>query len=310
MPTTVNVSSNYAGSDAGRIIGETFKEADTIAKGLVTIRQNINYKENIRRIRYADGTAAYACGFTPAGTVTLNERVLETKKLKLDLEICKETFRQTWSDPSMGASAWNESPRDIEEAVIAQVLDSTAERTDYVIWNGDDSASQWEGFIPKFTADAAVIKDGNGITASGNPITSSTVLAEFAKVMTAIPVALRRKNLAWIVSPDVADAYVQYLIEKGSANGLGGNANTGLVYGRYNVEVVNALPDNTIIVYEIGNLFFGTGLLGDHNYIEAKDMDEVLLDGNVRFKMVYNGGVQYANSEDIVWYLSTGIPSV
>ena len=36
------------------------------------------------------------------------------------------------------------------------------------------------------------------------------------------------------------------------------------------------------------------------------DEDEIgLLTGQVRAKMVYNGGVQYYNSEDIVWYLST-----
>jgi hypothetical protein len=34
-------------------------------------------------------------------------------------------------------------------------------------------------------------------------------------------------------------------------------------------------------------------------------MDTVDLSGTVRFRMVYTAGVQYANSNEIVWYLST-----
>jgi hypothetical protein len=32
-------------------------------------------------------------------------------------------------------------------------------------------------------------------------------------------------------------------------------------------------------------------------------MEDVLFDGQVRMKMVYNGGVNYYNSEDIVYYV-------
>ena len=117
-------------------------------------------------------------------------------------------------------------------------------------------------------------------------------------------------NLLIVVGPDVADAYTKYLIENGSANGLGGNANTALVYGRYTIEVCNGLPDNTILIYEPKNLNFGTGLLADHNTFALVDEDEIgLLTGQVRGKMVYNGGCQYYNGEDIVWYLSTTTPA-
>ena len=44
MATTVTVTSNYAGKEAGAIIGQAFKEADTIQKGFITTFENINYK--------------------------------------------------------------------------------------------------------------------------------------------------------------------------------------------------------------------------------------------------------------------------
>ena len=50
--------------------------------------------------------------------------------------------------------------------------------------------------------------------------------------------------------------------------------------------------------------------MGDHNTVELRDEDEIgLLTGKVRGKLVYNLGVGYYNSEDIVWYLSTTTPA-
>lgn len=307
MATNVTVSSNYTGSVAGEIFGKSFKEADTIAKGFVTVLPNIDYKISVRKISYSNGRTDYTCGFTPEGATTLSERVLEPKKIKNELEICKEDLRQIWSSATMGFSAHNDSmPNDVETALLAEIMADGAETTDSNIWTGAAATDgEFGGFIPLWTADGSVIKAGNGITSASAAITSSNVLAELAKVVAAIPVALRRKTLKFGISPNIADAYSQLLISNGAANGLGGNANTGLVYGRYALDVLNGLPDNTFVVAEAKNLMFGTGLMADHNEIRIKDMDEYDLSGQVRYKEVFTAGVQYANSEDIIWYLST-----
>ena len=308
MPTSISSTSNYVGKVAGGIIGASFKEADTISRGLVTFAQNVNYILNMRKIAYTDGTQAYSCGFTPAGSVVLTERTLTPVKLKNDIQVCKETFRNTWSEDLIGSSAANpNSPSDIMTAIQAEVLAETAENTDNKIWNGVAATSDyWDGFVTLFGADAAIVKDGNGLTAPGAATTVSNIEAHLQLVVGAIPVKLRRKQLIFLISPDVADAYMQFLVSKGTANGLGGNANTQLVYGRYNLEVVNGLADDTFIVYAKDNLVFGTGLLGDHKEFGMVDEDSIgLFTGMVRGKMVYNGGCQYYNSEDIVWMVST-----
>src|SRR5210317_2072510 len=102
MPTNVTVSSSYAGKDAGVFIGQAFKEADTIAKGLVSVAADIDFQIPIKKIAYADGRTAYACGFTPTGSVTLSEKVLTPTKIKNEFEICKEDLRQIWSSATMG----------------------------------------------------------------------------------------------------------------------------------------------------------------------------------------------------------------
>ena len=77
MATNVTVNSNYAGKEAGAIIGKAFKEADTLRLNLLTVAENINFKLNMRKIQYTNGTVAYSCGFTPEGAVNLSEKVLE-----------------------------------------------------------------------------------------------------------------------------------------------------------------------------------------------------------------------------------------
>jgi hypothetical protein len=297
--TTTNVSSNYAGKAAGDIIGATFKEADTLRLGLVTVIDNINYKLNLRRIRYADGRVAYTCGFTPSGAITLNERVIEPTKFKLDLQICKEDFRPTWSEDLQGASAWNEVlASDIETAIITEVLAEQAQKVDNDIWVGTtgSTSSSFVGFLPQFEADANVIK------VTGTTITEANVEGELKKALNAVPVALRNTDLKVMVSPDVFQTYWFYLVSKGINAGFGGDEKLAK-FGRYTLAEVKGLPDNTMVIAEPKNLVFGTGLESDHNLIQAADEDAIgLFTGQVRMKMVYSMGVNYYNSEDIVYY--------
>lgn len=311
MATTTNVSSNYAGKVAGAIISESFKEADTLRLGLVSVSDNVNFKMNLRKGSYTDGTTNYACGFTPGGTIDLAEKVLTIKKLKNDFDVCKEDFRQTWSEDSMGASASNpNAPADIMEAIQLMVLESTAEKVDTDIWTGAaGTVGEFGGYIAQFTADGNIIKANNGIVPTGNAITESTVESELKLALNAVPVRIRRKDLKVIVSPDVFQAYSFYLVSKGIAND--GSAEPKEVrFGRYTLTEVNGLPDNTIAIYEVKNLVFATGLLTDMNEIAIVDEDEVgLLTGKVRGKIVYGAATGYYNSEDIVWYLSTTTPA-
>ena len=277
MATNLTVSSNYAGSVAGEIIGAAFKESSTIAQGLITVMPDIDFKISLRKIAYANGRTDYTCGFAPTGAITLNEVVLEPKKIKNELEICKEDLRQIWSSASMGFSAHNNNPpSDVEQALIAEILADTAEATEDDIWQGVAATDgQFGGYLALYGADATVIKAGSGITSLNGAISKSNVVAEIEKVQNAIPLELRSKSdLIFGVSPEMV--------------------------------VISGLPANTFTVFQKKNLYFGTGLMSDHNEIRISDGDDHgRLDGQIRYKMVYTAGVQYVNGSEIVWYLST-----
>lgn len=306
MATTTTTTSNYSGKVAGDIIGAAFKEADTLRLGLVTLAENVNYTYNLRKIAYTDGTIAYTCGFTPQGAVTLSEKVIQPEKFMNPIQICKEDFRQTWSEDSMGASASNpNAPADIMEAIQLEILSAQAEKVDQDIWQGDTTnPDEFDGLITQFAADSAIIKDGNGLTAPGATTTEANVETHLKLALAAIPVALRRKDLVVAVSSNVYQAYWFYLVSKGIAwNGSTDEKQTK--FGKYTLTEVNGMPDDSIVIFEKKNVVFATGLQGDHNELRLVDEDEIgLLTGQVRGKLVYNAGVGYYNSNEIV-YLDT-----
>ena len=195
----------------------------------------------------------------------------------------------------------------IGEGTPMEVLKSQSTKVDDDIWNGLNATGGeiGDGFIVQFAADAAVIKANNGIVPLAAAITEANVESELKKVLAAIPAKLRRQDLKVVVSANVFQAYWFYLVSKGIA--WNGTADTKEAkFGKYTLTEVNGLPDNTIAVYDVKNLVMATGLLADFNDIRVVDEDEIgLLTGQVRGKMVYNGGVGYYNSDEIVWYLST-----
>ena len=306
MATTVTSTSNYAGREAGVIIGKAFKEATAISSGAITVNQNVNFKLNLRLIQVTGGRREYTCGFVPAGSIVLSEKVLEPKKFKDDFEVCLEDFRNQWNDGDLGESAWNDGDmKPIMDAILAEKLAQEAEELDRIIWNGNDAnADEFDGFLRLFDFDANIIR------VAGTTVTAANVEAEINKAIAAIPVAMRSKNLKVNVSSNVMQAYGFLLISRGIFNGLGGDANTMAKYGKWSLVEQYGLPDNTIVIAEPKNLILATGSSADFNEIRLVNTNETLLDGMVRGSMVYNAAVGYYNADEIVWYTTDSTPSV
>jgi hypothetical protein len=77
---------------------------------------------------------------------------------------------------------------------------------------------------------------------------------------------------------------------------------SGLSFDGVSIFVANGLANNSILATTTENLYFGTGLLSDHNEIKLIDM--AMIDGskNVRFVARYTAGTQIGILEDCVVY--------
>jgi hypothetical protein len=307
MPTSTSITTTYAGEFAGKYISAALLSASTIENGGIEVKPNVKFKQVIKKLDtdalLKDGT----CDFDPTSTITLTERILEPSEFQVNLSLCKSDFRDDWESIQMGYSAFDSLPPSFADFLMAHVAAKTAQKTEKNIWQGAAAnAGEFDGLVALMTADASVVD------VVGTTVTAANVIAELGKVVDAIPSAVYGKeDLNLYVSQNVARAYVRALGGFAAA-GLGANGtnaqgtqwfnNGSLSFDGVAIFVANGLADNYIVAAEKSNLYFGTGLLADHNEVKVLDMADLDGSQNVRVIMRFTAGVQYGIGSDIVLY--------
>jgi hypothetical protein len=305
MATTTSITTTYAGQFAGKYIAAALLSGSTIENGGIEVKPNVKYKEVIKKgATDANIIKDATCDFTPTGTLTLTERILQPEEFQVNLELCKKDFRSDWEAVQMGYSAYDNLPPAFSDFIIAHVAGLVAEKTEQNIWSGTNAtAGEFDGFVTLATADADVVD------VVGTTVTSANVVAELGKIVDAIPSALYAKEDMHIyISQNIARAYVRALGGFAATNS-GVNAQSHMWYGDgalsfdgVKLFVANGLADNTAMAAQKSNLYFGTGLLSDLNEVKILDMGDLDGSQNCRVVMRYTSGVQYGIGSDIVLY--------
>ena len=308
MATTTSITTTYAGEFAGKYVSAMLLSGNTIANGLIEVKPNIKFKEVLKRLEIDSIVANASCDFADTSTVTLTERIIEPKSLQVNLELCKTPFRSDWEAASMGFSAHDNLPKTFSDYFIGQLSAKIAAKTELDIWGGTAGAGSFDGYQTLLLADAGHTGAKKIV---GAAVTAANVIDALGDVIDEIPEQLLQDEGLYVyVANNVFRAYKRALGGFG-ANGLGGSGfdsqgnnqdiNVTLFDG-IKVVAVNGLPSNRMIATVKSNLFFGTGLLADHNEIKVLDMADIDGSQNVRFIARYTAAVQYAVVEDIVSY--------
>lgn len=207
----------------------------------------------------------------------------------------------------MGYSVYDNLPATFTDFLIAHVAEKVAQNIEQSIWAGvNATAGQFDGFTTLFAADGTVVD------VTGTTVTAANVVDELGKVIDAIPNTLYGKeDLTIYVAPNVAKAYVRAL-GGFAANGVGANGvnnqgtmwwNQGdLNYDGVKLAMVYGLGANEMVAAQKSNLYFGTGLLSDHNEVKVIDMGDIDGSQNVRIIMRFTAGVQYGFGSEVVYY--------
>ena len=300
MATTTNITTTYAGEFAGKYVSAALLSGNTIANGLIEVKPNVKYKEVLKRLSIDGIVANASCDFSDTSTLDLTEKILEPKELQVNLELCKTPFQSDWEAVSMGYSAHDNLPSNFSDYFIGHIAAKVAEKTEQDIWSGTAGAGSFDGFATLLAADAD-LPAAQEVT--GATVTAANVVAELGKVADAIPNALYGSEDLYIyVAQNVFRAYKRALAAtNGSIQGNNQDINIEYFDG-IKVVMANGLANNKMIAAEKSNLFFGTGLISDHNEVKVLDMADLDGSKNVRFIMRYTAGVQYAVVEDIVTY--------
>lgn len=309
------ITTTYAGQFAGEYIGAALLSGSTLNQNLITIKPNVKDKEVIKVVDYTSAIADASCDFTNTGAVALTERILDPKELQVNLELCKTPFQSDWEAESMGFSAHDNMPPKFSDFFIARVSADVAQAVETAIWSGAGGvgSNDFKGLTTLF-AEASFGTDG-GTTITPTTVNAGNVIAELGKVVDAIPSALYGKeDMVIYISQNVQRAYVRALGGFGSflnaENNSGVNTqgttwyqNGGaLSFDGVALVVAQGLADDRMVASRKSNLYFGTGLISDHNEVKLIDMADIDGSKNVRFVMRYTAGVQYGIASDIVYY--------
>ena len=309
MATTTSITTTYAGEFAGKYISAALLSGDTIAKGGITVKPNIKYKEVLKKVSLNDIVKDQTCDFTDTSTLTLTEAILQPEFLQVNLELCKSDFESDWEAIQMGYSAFDQLPTSFVDYFIGYNAAKVAEWVESKIWTGSTgNAGEFNGFQTLLAADTTVID----VTAATGGVTAANVITEMGKVMDAAPNAVYGKDdLKLYVSTNIFKAYVRALGGFG-ASGLGaagveskGNlwyANQELSFDGVSVFHAPGLGSNKMVLAQKSNLYFGCGLLNDSQEVKVLDMSDLDGSKNVRFIMRFTAGVQVGFGADVVYY--------
>lgn len=306
---TTPITTTYAGEFAGKYISAALLSGSTLANNLITIKPNVKFKEVLKKAVSGDIVANATCDFTKStGVLTLSERILQPEEFQVNLELCKKDFVSDWEAVQMGYSAYSDLPPSFSDFLIAHVADKVAQKVEQTVWNGTNAtAGEFDGFLTTLGADT----DVNDVTTGETSVTAANVIGELGATVDLIPSTVYGKeDLTVYVAPNVYRAYVRALGGFAATIGGAGTDNKGtqwfnggaLTFDGINIELAQGLPSNKMVAAEKSNLFFGTGLLSDHNQVKVIDMADIDGSQNVRIVMRYTAGIQHGIGGDIVLY--------
>ena len=299
MATTTSLTTTFAGREAAGYIRAAFLSNESLAA--VTFKENIEYKQVVRKLVDSITFANATCDFTPTGTVTLTERILTLEKFQVHRQLCKKDFLNDWEAKSEQDGFLHAS---LTDAIIANVMAGVAANNEVVMWQGvNATAGEYAGFETLFLADGTVLD-----VDTPEAITSANVIEEMARLVLKLPTRVRRATEKPViaVSSNVAEAFRTAILGLGGGSYLYQGETVKMTWqGQYDIIECPGMSDDTMAFFQKSNLWFGTNLLDQWNSVAVLDMYDKDLSDNVRFACSFFAGVQYGFGDEIAFYQYT-----
>ena len=231
---------------------------------------------------------ASACGFDPAGTSELSQRMLTTLPLKVNMEFCEKTLKNTWSEYNL---RWIAEDKDIpfEEYILSEIADKVAQKVEKYLWMGDS------GLSLSGLTEIAATDGGIEVTIA----TGTSAYDAIKDVYMAIPEQLLDKAVIFVPVATFRE-FMQDLVEANYFHYDPQNQNfDSFLFPGTNVRVqkVNGLEDY-IIAADPNNLFFGFDIEDAPSTFDvwySKD------DRVERVAVEWNQGAQIAYPDEVVF---------
>ena len=300
MATTRSFTSTYSGDAIRGYILKALIGGETLSTAGINIQTGIKYKRVIKKFTSADIVSSGTCAFTPSGTLTISEGVLEPCKLQIHTQICFEDLYELWDAESMADGMNNEDvPQELVDAMTNEFVGKFAEYNENLVWQGDATGATYtcyDGFLK-------LLDNGAPATVTATTVTSANVITEMNKVTAAQIAAISAKPASakvLFVTPAIAESYKQNLAAQGQNTTV---TEQTLAFHGIEVRVAPGLGSNNVMVLGLrDNFYFGTDLMSDWVDLKALDQREVTGDEYVNFIMKAKGDVAIGWTTEVVYY--------
>ena len=310
------ISSSYAGELALPYIAPAILAGDSIANGYITVKENVKMQAVLKKLSGTD-IQAYACDFSVTNdAIDLTEVLLTPTKLMFPLELCKADYRDDWEAMATGRGFANGViPPNFQSFLLEYAAARNAEAIEKNIWHGnynsEDGTTSGGGAVTNFAGILARIVAG---TPGYEVTTAGAYTADNAAttgILTNLDLLIGNAPDAIAGDPNTV-IYMSrkslFLLQRAMAGIVttsGGVSPTFIgdpkpttVMG-YSIVVPAGFPNDTLLLAQVGNLYFGTDLTSDFASATVVDMTPTTGDDLVRVRYNYTGGCQVGFLGDV-----------
>jgi len=294
---SIVIGGTYAGELALPYIHAALLSGDTLAKGYVTLKENVKYKAVLKKLSSANLVQEFNCDFSDPTTLNLDEAILEVTDLKVNLEVCKTEFAKDWEAAQTGRGFINDViPANFADFLIGYAAANVAQNIEFTIWQGNISSGSYQAFdgLEK------KIKAASTLETDWATMTAGTVIANIQAVLALMPAALVGDPMVKVyMNRATAQLYRQAIAALGYTFEYNAYKEFNLQVDGYDIYVCPGMSNGTVIVSRPDNLFVGVDANSD--FAEVKVVDMTLTDASdqVRMAMRFRVGTQVAFGSDV-----------
>jgi hypothetical protein len=296
MATTLNLTETYDGELAGQILVNALITNESMQH--VTLKEDIAYKEKVRKMEMDVVIGPITCDFTPTGSVTLSERELVLEGFQTQGQLCKKDFLRDWTARDAQNNMLNGQ---LQGGIGDYVALAIAAKNERIMWQGvDATVGEYNGFITLFNLDGTI----NSV-ASPVALTKANIIDKIELLLAEVPTEIENATEKPMVYMNNKTFHIYRQANVATGNGwntYNGPAVDKSFMGIYDIVICPGMTDNTMVVAQKSNLWFGTNKASDMNSIKTKDMSDVDLSNNVRWTAQWFAGLQYGFGNEIALY--------
>lgn len=315
----ITLNSNFGGEVYEDFLSRATLGAETINGGYAAVHTQIMDKKSLPRIEMANIIQDHAETPASAGTINVDERVLEPVPFLAFQTFNPRKFESFWefANPTTGDLTMRELPLAAQVAFLQEIARLTAEFMETGFWQATTATGaavlqdKWDGIYTRAAADGSVNSVGTPVA-----LTAANILDEIARTKAALIAQGTRGRAVWsnvetckiFVSHRDAD-FMRDAVEDMSINkGPTVMQNYDLTFQGREVVPLTGIPDGKIIITSASSNPLTSNIhLGiDWQYNTAEPVIQI---GKYRpeselyfFKLLMQADTNYTWSEELALY--------